>query len=151
LIELDSRCRTKKSDSDSQCCQESDSASAQKPPTLYDSYSATLRAMTLHFLLLHSRCTRQQGNCNLSEIFQMLGAAKSYHHFLPENSTATCYDHFAPRKYQLVAVLCLSQWLVQNKRLFRLLFAQCNYIEACYLCNLAGTRLNRLDLFLTSE
>ena len=44
MIQLDIRSRngTKKSDSDSQCCQESDST--QKPPTPYDSgsYSATL-------------------------------------------------------------------------------------------------------------
>jgi len=46
MIELDirSRSRTKKSYfvTDSQCCYESDSDFTQKPPTLYDSGSATL-------------------------------------------------------------------------------------------------------------
>jgi len=42
MIQLDIRSRTKKFDSDSQCCQESDSDSTQKPPTPYDSNSATL-------------------------------------------------------------------------------------------------------------
>jgi len=61
-----------------------------------------------------------------------------------ENRTATYYDHFDPRKYQLIAALCLSEWLIQNNRLFRLLFAQYkNYIVACYLCSLVGIRLNR--------
>jgi len=122
-LDIGSRIRTKKSDSDSQCCQESDSDSAQNPPTPYDSYSATLLAMTLYLPLLHSHCTRQQGNCNPPEIFQMLGTT-SYHHFLPENSTTTCYDHFAPRKYQRIAALCLCEWLMQHKRLCRHLFVQ---------------------------
>ena len=61
---------------------------------------------------------------NIENLFQMLGIITSYHHFFPNNSTATCYDHFAPRKYQVVAALRLSEWLIQNKRLFRLLFAQ---------------------------
>jgi len=145
MIELDIRgwSPTKKNDSDSQFCQKSDSDSTQKPPTPYDSYSATLLAMTLYFLLLHSHCTRQQGNCNPPEIFQMLGTTTSYHHFLRENSTATCYDHFSPRKNQLVAALSLSQWLVQNKRLFRLLFPQYeNCIVACYLCSIVAIGLN---------
>jgi len=73
----------------------------------------------------------------------MLGTTTSYHQFLRENSATTCHDHFAPRKHQLVAALCLSQWLVQNEGLFRLLFAQYkNYIVACYSCSLVGIRLN---------
>jgi len=73
----------------------------------------------------------------------MLGTITSYHQFLPKNSTTTCCDHFAPRKYQLVAGLCLSEWLIQNNRLFRLLFAQYkNYIVACYVWSLVGIRLN---------
>ena len=120
-----------------------DSDSTQKPPTPYDSYSATLLAMTLYFPLLHSHCTRQQGNCNPPEIFQMLGTTTSQHHILCENSTTTCYDHFSPRHHQLVATMCLSQWLIQNKRLFRLLFAQYeNHIVTCYQCSLVGIALN---------
>jgi len=38
-------------------------------------------AMTLYLPLWHSHCTRQQGNCNSPEIFQMLG--RSYHHYPP--------------------------------------------------------------------
>jgi len=65
----------------------------------------------------------------------MLGTITSYHHFPPEISTTTYYDHFDPRKYQLIAALCLSEWLIQNERL--------NYIVACYLCSFVGIRLNR--------
>jgi len=46
----------------------------------------------------------------------MLGTITSYHHFPPEISTTTYYDHFDPRKYQLIAALCLSEWLIQNER-----------------------------------
>ena len=73
---------------------------------------------------------------NLEKRFKMLGATTSNHHFPTENSTTTCYDHFAPRKYQLVAALCLSEWLIQNKRLFRLLFAQ--YKTTSWLVNYAA-------------
>jgi len=42
MIQVDIRNRTKKSDSDPQCCQKSDSESTQKPSTLCNSDSAAL-------------------------------------------------------------------------------------------------------------
>jgi len=84
MIQLDIRSRTKKSDSDGQGCQESDSDSTQKPLTPYDSVSATLltskQNLTTVQVIKDSACPNiakrlKKGICGIAGHFCVCGIA----------------------------------------------------------------------------
>jgi len=45
---------------------------------------------------------------NFFKLFQMLGTTTSYHHYLPDNSATTCYDHFA---HENISWFWLCAWV----------------------------------------